>query len=290
MKTMWIFYSIIIFALISAGYPIMVSPGENITEGNCTGQLDYFLCNCLTSNTKIDIHLLPGYYNFKNKQSCLLENKTDIRITGNNVIIECIEPFSVTFMAVQNVTISNIKMINCGDMMQNDVINQTLHKVFPTVYFGGSFRFAIMFYYATNVTITELTMLNTLGYGIVAFNMMGSVSLSKLHIENTTFENDPKCKDYDYSSDSADFLCSGSGLLFTYFDSINLEVFSTTIMIDHSIFVNNRNFLPSTQFSIIFEAFQTAFYKTPIPIQGAGSIAIFYIQNSYDVNTIITDT
>ena len=283
-------YTIMIFAVTSTAYSIMVNPGEIITEGNCSGQLDYFLCNCLSSNTTIDIHLSRGHYNVtKQPAVCLLENKTSMSITGSTVgdtIIECVEPFSIVFMSVQNVTISNIKMINCGDVVDTS-INETISKLVYYTYFGNGTKFALLFYNATDVTIDNFTMLNTLGYGIVAFDMMGKVSLSKLHIENTTFEDDPKCNDYDYNNDAADFSCSGSGILFFYYDSINLDVVNTTLLIDQSLFINNKNFLPSTQFNVIFKVFHN---QSPSSILGAASITIFYVKNSFDVNTIISNS
>ena len=288
---MWIFYTVMLFAVTSTAYSIIVNPGENITEGNCSGQLDYFLCNCLSSNT--DIHVSRGHYNVtKQPAVCLLENKTSISITGSTIgdtIIECVEPFSIVFMSVHNVTISNIKMINCGDVVDSG-INETITKLVYFNYFGNGTKFVLLFYNATDVTINELTMLNTLGYGIVAFNMMGQVSLSKLHIENTTFENDPKCNGYDYNSGTADFACSGSGIYIFYHDSINLDVVNTTLLIDQSNFTNNKNFLPSTEFNFIYNYFQTAFNEGPGAIQGAASIAIVYAQNSFNVNTIISNS
>ena len=289
---MWIIYSVMLLTLTTTTYPITVRPGENITEGNCTGHLDHFLCNCLVSDVSIDIQLSLGYYYFTNQQFCLLENKTAISITGstnNDTIIQCVEPFSIVFMSVQNVTISNIKMINCGDVV-NEVINKTFNKAVPSVYFGNGIRFAIMFYEAVNVSITEFTMLSTLGYGIIAFNMMGEVSMSKLHIENTTFENDPKCKDFDHNNDAADFSCSGSGIVFFYYNHINLEVINTTLMIDRSVFINNKNFFPTKENTIASKTFRTAFYQAPLPLLGAASITINYLQNSYYVNTLINNT
>ena len=285
---MWIFYTVMIFAVTSTAYSIIVNPGDNITEGNCSGQLDYFLCNCLSSNITIDIHLSQGHYNVtKQPAVCLLENKTSMSITGSTVgdtIIECVEPFSIVFMNVQNVTISNIKMINCGDVVDSG-INNTISERLLVAYFGDGFRFALLFYNATGVIISEFTMLNTLGYGIVAFNMLGEVSLYKLHIENTTLQNDPRCINHTYYSS---FYCSGSGLLFAYFNSP--IAYNTTLNINQSVFKNNRNFLPFAGFKIFTDAIRTGFYEVPIPVQGAGCIAIFYLQHSFDVDTTIVDT
>ena len=209
-----------IIALISSACSILINPDEIVTYPgtNCSGRVDYILCNCINSKTTIDIQLSPGYYNFTNQQFCLLKNKTTISITGstnNDTIIQCVEPFSIVFMGVQNVTISNIKMINCGDVV-NEVINKTIKENIQIAYFGSGFRFTIMFYEAVNVSITEFTMLGTLGYRIIAFNMMGEVSMSKLHIENTTFENDLKCVNHIYNINEDHFNCSGSGLLIMY--------------------------------------------------------------------------
>ena len=288
---------LILVTFVSTVYPILVTPGENITEGNCSGQLDHYLCNCLTSNTTIDIHLSPGRHNFTKQPICLLENKTSIHITGSAVgdtIIECIQPFSIAFMSVRNVTISNITMINCGDVV-NDAINKTINETIPIFYFGYGFRFAVMFYNAIDVSISEFTMLYTLGYGIVAFNMVGDVSLSKLHIENTTLENDPECADFyiTYNDNRTVLSCSGGGAIFIFSDATPMSYNATTITINQSVFKGNRNFLPPKLLGILIDAVQTGlrFYKVPmIPIQGTASIAIFYLQNSYDVNMVIADT
>ena len=94
-------YVVILLSLVLMVNSMTVYPGQNYTEGNCSGPVDYFLCNCLTSNTTIDIHLPPGLYEFKTQPNCSLENKTSITITGNtpdDTIIECIEPFNIVFM------------------------------------------------------------------------------------------------------------------------------------------------------------------------------------------------
>ena len=102
----------------------------------------------------------------------------------------------------------------------NNVVNDTLHEALPTIYFGDGLRSAGTFYNATNVSITDFTMLNTLGHGVIAIIMMGEVLMS---IGNTTFENDPQCKDYDYSNNAADFSCSGSEIYFFYYNYNYLE-------------------------------------------------------------------
>ena len=287
-----IVFCLIVLTWLSSIDAIVVSPGKNITEGNCSGQLEYFLCNCTALNATIDIHLSPGRYNFVDQPFCLLQNKTSIKLIGsssNDTIIECKEPFNIVFMRVQGVTISNITMINCGNVV-NNLINQTVYSTTLTgAHLGSGFRFAIMFLQVTDITITEFVMQSTLGYGIVAFNAVGKITISKFNVENTTFENDPKCKGYDYRSSTADSICSGSGLFIIYVD-IEPEEGIATLIIDQSKFIGNKNFLPYRQFRILDDAINTGFYRSSIPLQGAAGITVFYLHNLYDVNATITNS
>ena len=77
--------SIIVLALLSSINAIMVSPGNNITEGNCGGQFEYFLCNCTALNATIDFRLSPGRYHLMHQHSCLIQNKTSIKLIGSSI-------------------------------------------------------------------------------------------------------------------------------------------------------------------------------------------------------------
>ena len=170
-------------------------------------------------------------------------------------------------------------MIKCGDVV-NQVINQTVQEIVAAAYFGNGFRFAVMFYHVKSITITNLTMINTLGYGLSAFNAIGDVTLSNVHIKDTTFENDPECWNYNYRKNDADFSCSGSGMLFFYHDNVeigNVTEANTPLRIEQSVFENNRNFLPVRQFNILADVIKTGYYRVPIPLQGAGCVATYLL-------------
>jgi len=163
-------------------------------------------------------------------------------------------------------------MIGCGDVVSS-VINQTLYTVVPAAHFGTCFRFAVMFYHAKDVRVTDLILLNTLGYGIVTIDAIGNVALSAVHIINTTFDNDPACDNYDFNSDTVTFYCSGSGILIVYHDNIEVDTAdeaSTFLTIDQCMLLNNRNLIPLRQLAILIELITTGFYRLPVPLQGAG--------------------
>ena len=296
MKAKITFLSLIILISVTVN-AIIVSPGIDVTEGNCSGPIDYFLCNCTELNTTIDIHLSPGHYNFTHRQPCLLQDKIRIKITGkssNETIIKCQEPFNIMFMGVREIVISNITVDNCGNIVDN-LTQETVNNVTNnSIYLGSGFRCAIMFYQVKDINISEFTMQNTLGYGIVAFNAIGKFIASKVKIENTTFENDPKCDGYDYNSHKANYNCSGSGISIIYYDANELDFndnrTNAILIVDQSNFTANRNFLPYEQLNDLHDVFDTGFYQNSIPLQGAGGITLFYLQNTYDVNATISNS
>jgi len=289
--------ALILFALLSRPADALVvhSSDDNISEGSCTGPLDYFLCNCLSMNTTIDIQVLPGQYSFRRQSNCILENKTSIRIVGSSsddTVFKCDEAFSIVFLRARNVTIKGIQMLGCGDVV-NSVINQTLYTVVPATHFGAGFRFTIMFYHAKDVRITDVALISTLSYGIVALDTIGNVTLSGVAIINTTFDNDPVCDYYDFTSDTATFYCSGSGILVVYHDNIEVgtaDEANTVLTIDHCTFINNRNLIPVRQVSILVELIATGFYRQPVPLQGTAGISLFYLQKLYDVITTVSNS
>ena len=288
----------IVFCLILAYVWLLTvadSQGKNISEESCNGSFNCFLCNCTAFNSSIDILFPTGWHYFYNQSLCLLEDKSSINLIGNSpndTIIECKEPFNIVFKRVRNLIISNITIVNCGNVL-NDIqlINKTIyHQSNKHAHFGSNFRFAIMLYQVKDLTITNLIMTNTRGYAIVAINAIGNVTISKFYVQNTTF---PNCKGYDYDSDTADFNCSGSGLFMIYHnkvESYSLKEANTTLLINDSDFTGNRNYLPNKQFTILVDAINTGFFQTSIPLQGAAGITIFYFNDWYDVNATIINS
>jgi len=132
-------------------------------------------------------------------------------------------------------------------------------------------------------------MQNNLGYGLLGWNTHGTVKLSQVYIENTTFENDPNCTNYDYNSDSADFSCSGSGLMLLYSDFGTYNE-SCNVIIDGCIFRNNKNSVPAKEHKKLSVLVDTAYYHGPVPPIGAGGIALYYLQTYFLATTTVNNT
>ncbi|XP_065914525.1 uncharacterized protein [Dysidea avara] len=270
-----------LFMIVSS---ITVKPGDIIEGENCTGEVDDFLCNCSADSDAINIHLLPGYHVF-NHYPCTITNKTSVVITGNSpddTTIQC-DGFSVVFMFTENVMMSNLTLVGCGGGME-DYVNNSLHSF---VYLRQGSRFVFMLIDVVGVIFSDVTMRNTLGYGIIAFDAVGMVKLLGIHIENTLFDNDKNCIEYDYNSDKADFSCSGSGVMFVY---RSIHNGNDSLVVTNSSFNNNANIVPLTLYNDFIDAINIDYFRNPIPLIGAGCITLYFTQTDFAVNVSITDT
>ena len=285
-----IYFFLLVFSIVSS---ITVYPGEEI-EGNCPRKsLDFFLCYCISSNTTL--FLSPGNYTLQRQDFCRVADKSNVAIVGmgdspEKTIIRCnsSHSFNVIFTNMQNLTIKNVIFLGCGGII-DERINRTFISLLPVSYFGRGSRFTLMLYNSSNVTLDNLIARNNLGYTAVTWNVHGAVRLSHLRIEDTTFENDPRCVNYDYTKDGADFTCSGSGLLvlFTDFPGFNKN---SDFKMNDCVFRNNKNIVPPVELQILSDLIDTAYFHGPIPAVGAGCIALYYLQSNFEVATEVSNT
>ena len=264
---------------------VTIRSGYDVTYGNCTGSLDYFLCNCTMSATTIHIRLTTGKYKLSGQPLCALHDKISFNLVGeSSTSIECVD-FNIILMASSNVFISNIEMINCGDVV-SDSITQSISKAVPIALFGNGIRFAIMLFQVTNVSLVNVTMRDTLGYGIVAFNALGAVNLIEVNVINTTFKNDRKnnCStfDYDQLESKTNYSCSGSGILFLYHDILNDSLTNTDLVFNKCTFQGNKNILPTSSVNAYSDALNSGYYQEPLPLLGAGSITLIFTQSTFN--------
>ena len=271
---------------------LTVYPDGNITEGNCSHKIDAFLCHCLSSNTTV--YLSPGDYIFNSQGSCTITGMKNIAIigTGNfpsDTTIRCNgKPFNMMFLNTENITIGNVQMIGCGGLIE-PYINETYVTLVPVSYFGTRSRHVFMVVNSSDITLEKVIMHYNLGYGLLGWNTHGTVRVSQVSIENTTFENDPNCTNYDYNADDADFSCSGSGFLLLYSDFGTYNE-SCDFIIEDCIFRNNKNSVPANEHKKLSVLVDTAYYHGPVPPIGAGGIALYYLQTLFPVTTTISNT
>ena len=265
-----------------------------VTDGACSGDLSYFLCNCYNNTSKIDLYLGEGDFNLtKLPQSsyCLLNNKINITISGigNGTKVRC-NSFALVFLNSSNIVIQNIQFINCGYFV-DESIKELYRRSSKYSYFGEQSRAFIILYDSINMSARNVSMEQTLGYGIILINALGFVEFREAMIVNTTFENDRQCMNYKYSDKVATHLCSGSGIVFIYHnDGKKFNITDNVILIDHCVFKNNKNALPSEDFNGYNNLVNSGLFKMPLPVIGAASITFIYAQTEYNVTSNISNS
>jgi len=239
---------------------------------------------------------MDGVYNLRQLHQpshCLLSNKTKVNISGlgTNVSIYC-ENFNIAILNSSNINIQNLKLMNCGYFVDGH-INASYNAYTPSSYFGQNFRFFAMVYNSINATFCNVSMLNTLGYSMVFINVLGTVELVRVTVQNTTFENDPRCDGYNYNDNSGvDFLCSGAGVLFLYPNNETLDATGSTVLanINHCLFEGNKNIIPAKEFNSYRDLISSGFFRDSLPIIGAGCVTVYYGQSTYNVTTNILNS
>ena len=255
---MWLLMFVSVTLAISAMGMITVSPGQEVHSSNCSGTVDYFICNCLASSSIINIHLMSGSHAF-NYYPCTLANKSSVLITGNSpddTVMKC-DRFNVMFVSVLNVIISNLRLEGCGG---GHYVNVSY------LYLGQGSRFVFLFINSTGITFNSVVMQNTLGYGIVAFDAHGLVKLLQVTIKDTMIT---VVWGMCYKNDKSDFTCSGSGVIFVYHST---TVDNNSIIFDNCLFEHNVNIPPKNGYDDYNTAINIGYYSNPVPLIGAGSV------------------
>ena len=287
-------FIIMLMMFTVSGIMVDQSNQGDITEGNCSGDLSYFLCNCFNHTSDIDLHLGEGNFNLtKQPQSsyCLLNNKTKVTISGvgNDTRIIC-NNFMLAFINSSSIVIQNIQFINCGYVV-DESIKETYRTSSMYSYFGEQSRVFILMYNSVNIGLRNVNMDRTLGYSIVLVNALGFVELHSLMIANTTFENDRQCMSYKCNDNGTDHLCTGSGIVFIYCnDGKRFNITDNVVTIDNCVFKNNKNGIPFKDFNSYVNVINSGFFRKLLPIIGAAGITFYYTQNEYNVTSNISNS
>jgi len=131
-----------------------------------------------TSNTKISF--LPGVHKIDTVSVLYVANVTNLTLAGYNVStsyaakIVCIKPATLFFSNIVNLVIERLSIIYCGSpiyVFQNEEECSSI---------------AVYLQYITSLKLSEISVENSTGYGIVGRNILGnsSVSHSRLIFNN----------------------------------------------------------------------------------------------------------
>jgi len=240
------------------------------TNGNC---LDAFSCDCFATDQSIDVQLSSKIYEISSPTICVLSDYPSITITGapdGGTILKCSDSLNIVFNNSQSVTISNITLLNCGGRI-NEVINSTLTRATSKFYFGKGTTYALMFLYSTNISLNNVTMMDSPGYSVIALNALGIVEVTDLIVDDSTSSID---------------IDSGSGVAFLYVDQ---TTDNSTLKIHDCVFYNNTAIIPKDIYETFLRQMNLGHTNDNITVLGAASVTIYYLHSNYYVDAIISD-
>ncbi|XP_065914461.1 uncharacterized protein [Dysidea avara] len=234
---------------------------------------DAISCDCLSSGSLI--RLASKEYVITNQTSCIIENHADVTITGDpdgDTTLKCTSEFNIVFINTRNLTISNIKMRNCGGILDQK-INQTVVDANPYFHFDNGTKYVLMFLNSFDITLRDIMMVDTTGYSIIAFNALGIVELSNVNITNST------------SIMAVNGSYSGSGIAFVYADHGGIN--NTELKINNGTYFNNTGTIVQEKYDSFLRVMNLGYANDRIPVLGAACITIYYLQSNYNLDTTI---
>lgn len=207
----------------------------------------------ITSHTTIRVE--RG--NYAIKEFVLVRDVTNFTLEGDSgdVTIQCGENAGLAFVNVSNLSICNITIDGCGftgsdihhtiDIL-DDIVN--FFYIIPEVV-----RIALLVGHCENMTMEQVTIMNTRGFGLVGVNVIGTSQMSDTVFFNNT--NPGVCNTSANSTDHSELIDYdsanqlGGAAVFTYFDYHNQTMHQGS---QFSLNVHNCNFTLNKECSLVY--------------------------------------
>ncbi len=255
------------------------------------GSLQELLCSPASElGSSTTLQLDPGVHTIADGSTCVVADLSDVTITSlGGASIECesggLLGSNFMFLNVSNLTMSNIRMDNCGRVIPQNLpayVNNTF------IYIDQEQKAVLVFSLVTNLCLVDFTITRSFGYSFVCVNLRGDAEFRGITIADTNNYRHPLCH-----RNETGLGCSGSGAVFIYSDPQNEGEFipdPTTISIRDSNITNNENNIPLFRFAPVFLSIRGSFQLTRLLLTGTTGVAFYFGQRTYDVNVDIVST
>ena len=227
----------------------------------------------------------------------LVANKRGFRLAGtaggpSDTIIQCSEGAGLAFLNVTQLTLSNVSILNCGVTGSNlsdfvRLVNESIDR-FYTVPDGSSA--AVLIASSTDVTLLDVTIRESRGYGLIAINLYGEENVIEAVFDSN--QQQRACTDI-YLGDMAENkgLYVGGGALVMFFDTKEgtAQPSSTKLTIADTVFVNNSACYTSDISNLYFQISDTLRREGYI-IGGGGGLSLKACQSSFQVEIDVVNS
>ena len=169
---------------IAAATDYYVVPDGELPDNNNTHKLDYYLKNINSSKYFKKLHFKRGEYDLE--KNFTLANTDNVSITGNNASIICKPYVGVTFINITNITLKNMRFVNCVKCHSNYfTLNYSQYindNIFTNKEYMYSEQASIMFYNCS-VTVRNASVWCNIGvHALMIINARAPVNMSDITV------------------------------------------------------------------------------------------------------------
>ena len=247
--------------------------------------------------TNASITLGRGHYCVS--EYVLVANKEGFLLAGtaggpNETIIQCSEGAGVAFLNVTELALSNVTILNCGVTGSNlsdfvRLVNESV-DMFYTVPDGSSA--AVLIAASTNVTLLDVEIRESRGYGLIAINLYEEVNVFR-----AVFDRNRPISQLVNVTVTADFffqhpgLFLGGGALFMYFNPLDRAAPSVAprLLVRDSHFDNNSVYY-APELRLSYYHLSAAVREEGYILGSGGGLSLKLCQSTYAVDVDVQGT
>ncbi len=141
--------------------------------------LDYYADRANTMDSNTEFIFLDGHYVLNKSITLSNLSKIMLKLCENchkSAVIFCMQGVGFKFEYIQGLTIAGITLHNCSRMHSNMALNFIQ---------SGLLHTALYMYYVSNLSMVEVTVQHTLGYGVIFFMLSGSSTVNGCCFQNS---------------------------------------------------------------------------------------------------------
>ena len=277
-------YTLVLVALFSTTTTVVIDvPGSTVDNATSPGSLQYYLC--ANGSTAITHHsilhlssssphtLLPGHF-------CLVAHLSNVTITSdgsnNTAHIVCHNVTGPTtglgFMDMTHLTLHNLHFSHCGGIISSESLSSINES---RIYFPPGQTAVLLFNHCHHLTIHGVSVDGQYyGYAVIAVNVYGKVVISDVAVTNSMV-----CT--DSMGNSSIIMCSGSGMLFMFIETVNNNSIDTSYNFTFLNSVTISNSINHSPFANVDPIALLQYGSGRVAVFGAGGLTVIFSEGGY---------
>ena len=217
----------------------------------------------------------------------LVENVTNLTfrgINGGSVVINCSRQASFVFINITNLNILNLSFLDCGFNITSQVLTTVDKHAKMPLSIEPEQQAGLFMVNINSLLFTGININNSLGYGIIGVNILGSskinnctISGSNSHIFNEVISQK------DFTNCRNMVKCNGGNALFLYTDLVDKTNVEANLMITNTNISRGFNFFSPNKTQAEYNPNSNNFVE-------GGGLGLLLLQTHYKVNFVYRDS